>query len=93
MLAVLFGQFFKGRILLTADDLAVCKSFDTEIHKVDPCLNLVPVVLCGGVGNTYIGKVSVIRAVPTLILLTAKSSMRCFAVSREASVRSMGGIP
>ena len=67
-----FGQFFKGRILLTADDLAVCKSFDTEIHKVDPCLNLVPVVLCGGVGNTYIGKVSVIRTVLTLILLTAK---------------------
>ena len=67
-----FGQFFKGRILLTADDFAVGKSFDAEIHKVDPCLNLVPVVLCGGVGNTYIGKVSVIRTVLTLILLTAK---------------------
>ena len=67
-----FGQFFKGRILLTADDFAVCKSFDAEIHKVDPCLNLVPVVLCRGVGNTYIGKVGVIRTVLTLILLTAK---------------------
>ena len=68
-----FGQFFKGRILHTADDLAVCKSFDAEIHKVDPCLNLVPVVLCGSVGNTYIGKVGVIRTVLTLILLTAKT--------------------
>ena len=67
-----FGQFFKGRILHTADDLAVCKSFDADIHKVDPCLYFVLVVLCGGVGNTYIGKVSVIRTVLTLILLTAK---------------------
>ena len=67
-----FGQFFKRRILHTADDLAICKSFDAEIHKVDPCLYFVLVILCGGVGNTYIGKVSVIRTVLTLILLTAK---------------------
>ena len=67
-----FGQFFNGCILHTADDLTVCKSFNAEIHKVDPCLYFVLVVLCGGVGNTYIGKVSVIRTVLTLILLTAK---------------------
>ena len=31
-----------------------------------------PVVLCGGVGNTHIGKVSVVRTVLTLILLTTE---------------------
>ena len=67
-----FGQFFKGRILLTADDLAICKSFDAEIHKIDPCLYFVLVILCGGVGNTYIGKIGVVRTILTLILLTAK---------------------
>ena len=67
-----FGQFFKGRILHTADDLAICKSFDAEIHKVDPCLYFVLVILCGGVGNTYIGKIGVVRTILTLILLTAK---------------------
>ena len=67
-----FGQFFNGRILPTADDFSIRKGFNAKIHKVDPCLNLVPVVLCGSVGNTYIGKVSVIRTVLTLILLTAK---------------------
>ena len=30
------------------------------------------VILCGGIGNTHIGKVGVIRTVLTLILLTAK---------------------
>ena len=82
-----FGQFFKGRILHTADDLAICKSFDAEIHKVDPCLYFVLVILCGGVGNTYIGKIGVVRTILTLILLTAKSSMRCFALSRAFSGR------
>ena len=67
-----FGQFFKGRILHTADDLAVCKSFDTEIHKVDPCLYFMLVILCGGVGNADISKVDVVRTTLTLILLTAK---------------------
>ena len=67
-----FGQFFKGRILHTADDLAVCKSFDAEIHKVDPCLNLVLVVLSGGIGNADISKIGVVRTLLTLILLTAK---------------------
>ena len=67
-----FGQFFKGRILLTADDLAVCKSFDAEIHKVDPCLYFVLVVLSRGVGNADISKVGVVRTVLTPILLTAK---------------------
>lgn len=85
MLAVLFGQFFNGRILLTADDFAVCKSFDAEIHKVDPCLYFVLVVLSRGVGNADISKVGIVRTVLTLILLTAKSSMRCFALSRAFS--------
>ena len=67
-----FGQFFKGRILHTADDLAICKSFDAEIHKVDPCLYFVLVVLCGGVGNADISKVGIVRTILTLILLTAK---------------------
>ena len=67
-----FGQFFKGRILLTADDLAVCKSFDAEIHKIDPCLYFVLVVLSRGVGNADISKVGIVRTVLTLILLTAK---------------------
>ena len=67
-----FGQFFKGRILHTADDLAICKSFDAEIHKVDPCLYFVLVVLSRGVGNADISKVGVVRTVLTLILLTAK---------------------
>ena len=67
-----FGQFFNGRILLTADDFSIRKGFNAKIHKVDPCLNLVLVILCGGIGNTYIGKVGVIRTVLTLILLTAK---------------------
>ena len=67
-----FGQFFNGRILLTADDFSIRKGFNAKIHKVDPCLNLVLVILCGGVGNTYIGKVGVVRTVLTLILLTAK---------------------
>ena len=30
------------------------------------------VILCGGVGNTYIGKIGVVRTILTLILLTAK---------------------
>ena len=68
----LFGQFFNGRILHTADDLAICKSFDAEIHKVDPCLYFVLVVLSRGVGNADISKVGVVRTVLTLILLTAK---------------------
>ena len=67
-----FGQFFKGRILHTADDLAVCKSFDAEIHKVDPCLYFVLVVLSGGIGNADISKIGVVRTILTLILLTAK---------------------
>ena len=67
-----FGQFFKGRILLTADDLAVCKSFDTKIHKIDPCLYFVLVVLSRGVGNADISKIGVVRTTLTLILLTAK---------------------
>ena len=67
-----FGQFFKGRILLTADDLAICKSFDAEIHKIDPCLYFVLVVLSRGVGNADISKVGIVRTVLTLILLTAK---------------------
>ena len=67
-----FGQFFKGSILLTADDFAVCKSFDAEIHKVDPCLYFVLVVLSRGVGNADISKVGIVRTVLTLILLTAK---------------------
>ena len=67
-----FGQFFNGRILLTADDFAVCKSFDAEIHKVDPCLYFVLVVLSRGVGNADISKVGIVRTVLTLILLTAK---------------------
>ena len=67
-----FGQFFKGHILLTADDFAVCKSFDAEIHKIDPCLYFVLVVLSRGVGNADISKVGVVRTVLTLILLTAK---------------------
>ena len=67
-----FGQFFKGHILLTADDLAVCKSFDAEIHKIDPCLYFVLVVLSRGVGNADISKVGIVRTVLTLILLTAK---------------------
>ena len=67
-----FGQFFKGHILLTADDLAVCKSFDAEIHKVDPCLYFVLVVLSGGIGNADISKIGVVRTILTLILLTAK---------------------
>ena len=67
-----FGQFFKRRILHTADDFSIRKGFNAKIHKVDPCLNLVLVILCGGIGNTYIGKVGVIRTVLTLILLTAK---------------------
>ena len=67
-----FGQFFNGRILLTADDFSIRKGFNAKIHKVDPCLNLVLVILCGGIGNTHIGKVGVIRTVLTLILLTAK---------------------
>ena len=68
----LFGQFLKRSILFTADDFSIHKSFNAKIHKVDPCLNLVLVILCGGIGNTYIGKVGVIRTVLTLILLTAK---------------------
>ena len=67
-----FGQFFKGRILHTSDDLAVCKSFDAEIHKVDPCLYFVLVVLSRGVGNADISKIGVVRTILTLILLTAK---------------------
>ena len=67
-----FGQFFKGRILLTADDFPVCKSFDAEIHKVDPCLYFVLVVLSRGVGNADISKVGIVRTILTLILLTAK---------------------
>ena len=67
-----FGQFFKGRILLTADDLAICKSFDAEIHKIDPCLYFVLVVLSRGVGNADISKIGVVRTILTLILLTAK---------------------
>ena len=67
-----FGQFFKGRILHTADDLAVCKSFDAEIHKIDPCLYFVLVVLSRGVGNADISKIGVVRTILTLILLTAK---------------------
>ena len=67
-----FGQFFKGRILLTADDLAICKSFDAEIHKIDPCLYFVLVVLSGGIGNADISKIGVVRTILTLILLTAK---------------------
>ena len=67
-----FGQFFKGRILLTADDLAICKSFDAEIHKIDPCLYFVLVILCGGVGNTHIGKVGKIRTDLLLVFLTAE---------------------
>ena len=67
-----FGQFFNGRILLTADDFSIRKGFNAKIHKVDPCLNLVLVILCGGVGNADISKVGVIRTVLTLILLTAK---------------------
>ena len=67
-----FGQFFKGRILLTADDLAVGKSFDAEIHKIDPCLYFVLVVLSGGIGNADISKIGVVRTILTLILLTAK---------------------
>ena len=67
-----FGQFFKGRILLTADDFAVCKSFDAEIHKVDPCLYFVLVVLSGSIGNADISKIGVVRTILTLILLTAK---------------------
>ena len=30
------------------------------------------VILCGGIGNTYIGKIGVVRTILTLILLTAK---------------------
>ena len=71
-LQTLFGQFLKRSILLTADDFSIRKGFNAEIHKVDPCLNLVLVILCGGIGNTYIVKVGVIRTVLTLILLTAK---------------------
>ena len=67
-----FGQFLKRSILFTADDFSIRKGFNAKIHKVDPCLNLVLVILCGGVGNTYIGKVGVIRTALTLILLTAK---------------------
>ena len=67
-----FGQFFNGRILHTSDDLAVCKSFDAEIHKIDPCLYFVLVVLSRGVGNADISKIGVVRTILTLILLTAK---------------------
>ena len=67
-----FGQFFKRSILFTADDFSIRKGFNAKIHKVDPCLNLVLVILCGGVGNTYIGKIGVVRTILTLILLTAK---------------------
>ena len=52
-----FDQFFNGRILHTADDLAVCKSFDAEIHKIDPCLYFVLIVLSRGVGNADISKI------------------------------------
>ena len=67
-----FDQFFNGRILHTADDLAVCKSFDAEIHKIDPCLYFVLIVLSRGVGNADISKIGVVRTILTLILLTAK---------------------
>ena len=67
-----FGQFFNGRILHTSDDFAVCKSFDAKIHKIDPCLYFVLVVLSRGVGNADISKVGVVRTILTLILLTAK---------------------
>ena len=67
-----FGQFFKGSILFTADCFAVHKGFNAKIHKIDPCLYFVLVVLSRGVGNADISKIGVVRTVLTLILLTAK---------------------
>ena len=68
----LIGQFFKRIKLLTADDFSICKGFNAKIHKIDPCLYFVLVVLRRSVGNTHIGKVSVIRTVLLLIFLTAE---------------------
>ena len=67
-----FGQFFKGCILFTADDFSIHKGFDAKIHKIDPCLYFVLVVLSSGVGNTHICKVGVVRTILTLIFLTTK---------------------
>ena len=68
----LFGQFFKRSILFTADCFAVHKGFNAKIHKIDPCLYFVLVVLSRGVGNAHIGKVGKIRTVLLLIFLTAE---------------------
>ena len=68
----LIGQFFKRIILFTADDFSICKGFDAKIHKIDPCLYFVLVVLSRGVGNADISKIGVVRTILTLILLTAK---------------------
>ena len=67
-----FGQFFKGCILFTADDFSIHKGFDAKIHKIDPCLYFVLVILGGGIGDLNIGRVGIIRTILTLILLTAK---------------------
>ena len=68
----LFGQFFKRSILFTADCFAVHKGFNAKIHKIDPCLYFVLVVLSRGVGNAHIGKVGKIRTVLLLVFLTAE---------------------
>ena len=90
----LIGQFFKRIILLTADDFSICKGFNAKIHKVDPCLNLVLVVLSRGVGNTNIGKVSVIRTVLLLVFLTAEiiNEPFCFIQCSVRQVRTVNDL-
>ena len=87
----LIGQFFKRIILFTADDFSICKGFDAKIHKIDPCLYFVLVVLRRSVGNTHIGKVGVIRTVLLLVFLTAEiiNDLLRFI---QCSVRQIGAV-
>ena len=87
----LIGQFFKRIIPFTADDFSICKGFDAKIHKIDPCLYFVLVVLRRSVGNTHIGKVGVIRTVLLLVFLTAKiiNDLLRFI---QCSVRQIGAV-
>ena len=87
----LIGQFFKRIILFTADDFSICKGFDAKIHKIDPCLYFVLVVLSRGVGNADISKVGIVRTVLLLVFLTAEiiNDLLRFI---QCSVRQIGAV-